>query len=519
MPRLVIDNQEVEVPPGSSVLDAARRLGIDIPTLCYLEGQTPLTSCMVCVVKVNGRDALVPSCATRAEEGMVVESETDEVREQRRCALELLLSDHLGDCEAPCQTACPAHMDIPRMIRHIAAGQVREALITIKQDIALPATLGRICPAPCEKACRRGQADAPLSICLLKRYAADADLASAEPYVPPRKDATGKRVAIVGAGPAGLAAAYHLLQQGHACTLFDEHDAPGGMLRYGVPEEKLPRDVLDAEIDVIRNLGAEFRMSRRLDSATGLERLRKDFDAVLVATGQDQAGQASALGLKVTRTGIQVDRQTCATSAEGVFAAGGAVRATRMAVRALADGKAAAACIDQHLRNRPVAVPPRPFSTHIGKLLEGEMERFLAGACRAGRTEPAGGPGAGLSDSEARREALRCLHCDCRKADACRLRRYCQLYGARPSRYKGQRKPFRQYLDHPQVIYEPGKCIACGLCIQIAAQASEPLGLTFIGRGFDVRVAAPFDRSIAEALQKAAAECVAACPTGALAFR
>ena len=164
MPQLVIDNREVTVPAGATILEAARRAGIEIPTLCHLEGLPPETSCMVCVVKVRRPDRLVPSCGAPAEDGMVVESETDEVREARRDALELLLSDHLGDCEAPCQTICPASLDIPRMLRHIAAGEVREAYALARDALVLPATLGRICPAPCEKGCRRGERDEALAI-------------------------------------------------------------------------------------------------------------------------------------------------------------------------------------------------------------------------------------------------------------------------------------------------------------------------------------------------------------------
>ncbi len=160
-------------------------LGIDIPALCFLEGCEPSTSCLCCLVKVNGNCRLVPSCATIAEEGVKVESETPEVHSARRKALELLLSDHLGDCVAPCYLACPAEMDIPQMLRQISSGDLRGAIATVKHDIALPAVLGRICPAPCEKICRRHDLDAAVAICLLKRYVADADLASGDPYLPP----------------------------------------------------------------------------------------------------------------------------------------------------------------------------------------------------------------------------------------------------------------------------------------------------------------------------------------------
>ena len=517
MAKIRIDNQVVEVGDGATVLDAARKLGIEIPALCFLEGHQPTTSCMVCLVKLAGEDELVPACATKAIEGMVVESETPEVRQARRTSLELLLGDHLGDCEALCHVACPAHMNIPLMIRQIAAGRLGEAIATVKDDIPLPAVLGRICPAPCEKACRRGGKDEPVSICLLKRYVADADLASPQPYVPECGGETGKAVAIVGAGPTGLSAAYYLRRQGCACTIFDEHDRPGGMLRHAVPADRLPREVLDAEIDVIRRMGAAFRLGVRVGSDPSLVDLQRDFDVILVAAGQVERG-AAALGLRAGPNGIQIDRNTYQTDTEGVFAAGDAVRARRMSVRAVAEGKAAAACIRQYLSGEQIAAPGRPFSTHVGRLQDGEIEAFMPGASPQARVSPSA-PAGGLDDDQARAEAERCLHCDCRKPDACKLRRYAEIYGARPHHYKADRQPFQQFADHGEVIYEPGKCIGCGLCVQITAAAGERFGLTFIGRGFNTHVAVPFGRSLAEGLTTSAAECVAACPTGALAFK
>ncbi|MGB2782009.1 MAG: 2Fe-2S iron-sulfur cluster-binding protein, partial [Phycisphaerae bacterium] len=160
MPQLMIDNREVTVPEGATILDAARRLGIAIPTLCHLDGLPPSTSCMVCLVRVRSPDRLVPSCAALAEDGMIVESETEEVRAARREAMALLLSDHLGDCEAPCRIICPAGLDIPRMLRHLAAGETGEAYALARGALVLPGVLGCICPAPCEKGCRRGEYDA-----------------------------------------------------------------------------------------------------------------------------------------------------------------------------------------------------------------------------------------------------------------------------------------------------------------------------------------------------------------------
>jgi len=534
MPKLTIDGREIEVPEGATILEAARRLGIDVPTLCHVEGLKPETSCMVCVVRIEGREALVPSCATRAEEGMRVESESDAVREARQTALELLLSDHVGDCIGPCHGACPAQMDIPRMIRRIARGDLRGAIETVKARIALPAVLGRICPAPCERACRRGSHDAPLSILHLKRRVADADLAGDRPYLPPRKAASGRRVAIVGTGPTGLAAAYHLLQEGHACTILDDHEQAGGALRYAVGEDRLPREVLDAEIGVIETLGAEVRGGVRVGRDTALADLRREFDAVILAVGEPAAGEVEQLGLTATQDGrIAVDRQTFETNLPGVFAAGDAVRkGNRMAVRAVADGRAVAECVAARLAGRPVEGLRREFSVHMGPVGAAEMAVFLAGASKDGRVEPADGAAAGLTDDEARHEAARCLHCDCRKPVACRLRQYADRYGARPGRYRplprghdaatesgGDRRAFVQFAEHPDIVYEPGKCIACGVCVRIAEAASEKLGLAMVGRGFQVRVGVPFGENLAEGLRQTAAACAEACPTGAIALK
>ena len=519
MPTLCIDDRQVEVPEGATILDAARQLGIEIPTLCFREGGEPSTSCMVCVVKVKNPDRFVASCGARAAEGMVVESRTEEVREARRTALELLLSDHPADCIAPCQTVCPAQMNIPRMIRQTAAGDAAAAAETARTALVLPATLGRICPAPCEKGCRRARHDAAVSIRLLHRHAAETDLASAAPWLPACQHDTGKRVAIVGAGPAGLAAAWCLLQEGHSATLFDDREAPGGMLRYGVEEDLLPRSVLDAEIALIEQLGAEFRGSTRVGRDVAIVELVRNFDAVLVACGRMAEGNAGQLGLEAAGKGLKVNRQTFETPTAGVFAAGDAVQPRRMAVRAVADGNAAARSIIQHLAGRPVVAPERPFTTRLGHPTDEEMTAMLAAASLDARVVPSGGEAAGFTSDEARREAPRCLHCDCRKADTCLLRKWALALGAKPTRHSGTRRPFELHVAHPDVVYEPGKCIACGLCIQVAARKGEVLGLTFIGRGFAVRVGVPFNETIAEGLKVAAAECVAACPTGALAFK
>ena len=504
--RVKIDNRKIEVAAGSTILDAAEKLGIEVPTMCFMKGCEALTSCMVCLVEVAGREDFLPACGTIVEDGMSIMTDTELVREARKTALELLLSDHAGDCMGPCQVACPAKMDIALMIRQIAAGRLDDAIVTVKRDIALPAVLGRICPAPCEKVCRRGALDEAVSICLLKRYVADVDLESDRPYVPVCEPAKNKTVAIVGAGPGGLAAAYYLLQAGYSCTVFDEHEKPGGMLRYGVPEDKLPRDVLDAEIAIIEKLGATFRLKTSIDSDREPADLHKDFDAVVLATGGARVSMLDARSLVRDGGHGGVGKQS-----------GG----RPMAVRAVAAGKAAALVVSRSLLRQTATGPAKPFNTSLGRLREEEVENLGAVFAQQRRITPVDS-GTGFTDSQGRAEAGRCMHCDCRKAQSCKLRRYARQYGARARRYGGERRLFEQQPVKARtgdVIYEPGKCIDCGLCIQIASQAGEKIGLSFTGRGFDVRVAVPFEHPVAEGLEGCTEKCVAACPTGALAFK
>jgi NADPH-dependent glutamate synthase beta subunit-like oxidoreductase/ferredoxin len=518
MPRLTIDQRDVEVPLGATILDAAQALGIEIPTLCHLKGRAALTSCLVCMVKLRNPDRLVPSCGTQAVDGMVVESDTAEVHQVRKTALELLLSDHVGDCLAPCYFTCPAHMDIPTMLRQIGREDFRGAIATVKAAIAMPAVLGRICPKPCEKGCRRNAAGDAVAVCQLKRFVADADLASPSPFTPDCKSETGRRVAIVGAGPTGLSAAYYLRRAGHAVTLFDDRPEPGGRLLKETSPDELPREVLAAEIASILAIGPELRSGVRVGESPNpsLDDLVAQYDAVLIACGHTAKEWAARWTLNATPHGIQVDRHAYKTNRDGVFAAGNAIRAHGMVVRSVADGREAAAAIDRCLRHDATDKSSETeFSVRIGKIQPRETALLVA---QAG-SEPRRDAVAGFTPEQAKEQAARCLHCDCRALATCALRRYAASYGADPARYHAARKELQIIAQRSQVIYEPGKCIRCGLCIEIATANKEPLGLSFVGRGFDVRVGVPFQRPLEEALGKVAAECVAACPTAALSFK
>jgi ferredoxin len=351
MVRLEIDGRPVEVPEGTTVLFAAAKLGIAIPTLCFYEGLEPFTSCLVCLVKDERTGKLVPSCAAPVEEGMRIRNDDEDVRKARRTALELLLSEHVGDCEAPCQRVCFTPLFIPEILRLVAAKDFEGAARLLREGAGPePSCMG--CALQGEKACRRRTPDGAVA------------------------------------------------------------------------------------------LGEVFKFA-----------LRQAKEPPLPETGAP-------------------------------------------------------------------APKPKRFNVSMGRLMEGELEEFLKTASGAPRTEPKGGAEAGFTPEEAVAEAVRCLHCDCRKADSCRLRRYSEEYGARQRQYATEGRPrFRPLLRRGDVLFEPGKCIKCGICVRITEQKREALGLAFIGRGFDVQIGVPFNAALEEALKVTAKECVEACPTAALAFK
>ncbi len=507
-----INGKIVDAPEGATLLELAEKAGNKIPTMCHQNGHDHFPSCMICVVRDENTGKMMPSCTTKAAESMDIWTNDEEVKEVRKTGLELLLSDHIGDCEAPCQTNCPAYMDIPLMNRLLASGQVEEALRVVKKDIALPAVLGRICPAPCERAGRRRQVDTAVSICMLKRYSADDDLDRPSTFMPDKTPSNGKRIGILGTGPAGLSAAYFLLQKGYACVLYDKNPLPGGALRYAIPDDRLPKDVLDGEIDIIKKLGAEFVMNSDLKE-DALEGLQSEFDSLIIATGEDDA---SFSGLEKRNKSFIVERDTHRTGQEGIFAIGSATKPGRVAIRAVAHGKQAAISVDQYLNGKEVTGERRMFNSRFTKLRENELAEYMQEADEGPRIET--NESAGFTREEMMKEAARCMHCDCRKQTDCKLRDYSDEYVASQKRYfPKERKSVRKIFKNKPVVYEPEKCIKCGICVRITSEYKEDLGLTFIGKGFDVEVGVPFDNELVNALEKTAKLCAEGCPTGALA--
>jgi formate dehydrogenase major subunit len=610
------------------------------------------------------------------EEGMRVVTDSEDVRQARRMALELLLSDHAGDCIAPCAARCPAELDIPGFLYPLAAGAPRDSVEVLWQRLPLAGSLGRVCPRLCEQHCRRQHHDEGLAIAKLHRWVADRTTGPRPRRGSERPPASGRSVGIIGAGPAGLSAAWFLLRAGHAVTLYDAHPQAGGMLRYGIPAYRLPKEALDREIEVIRELGAELQMGQRWGEDFHLEELLGRHDAVFVAIGAqrsmrldgegaelaldavdllaavargeppelgsrvvvvgggntamdaartarrlgaevqvvyrrterempclleevegareegveidflvapvragrsadgeielvcqrmtlgepDDSGRrrpvpmagsettyrcasvvaaigqrvavelATSQGLETTSWGIAADPKTLQTSLPQVFAGGDAVLGADLAVRAVAAGRRAAVSIDQLLGNRPVVGPEEQVNVTFQPLDDGELaEVFRDIESQPQISTPHMPPeerlgsfdeiDAGLSGETANEEARRCLSCGCSAAVGCSVRRYATEYGADPTRFLGERRRFERDESHPEISYEPGKCILCDACVRIARQGAEPLGVALIGRGFQVAMGVPFGEPLSAGLREVAERCAEACPTGALTLR
>ncbi len=289
--NIKINGIDYQAQAGKTILQACRDFGVEIPTLCHDERLVPFGSCLLCRIEVKGARGTMLACGTEITEGMEITTNSDAISAARKMNVELLLSQHHGDCVAPCSLTCPANIDVQGYIAHIANGQYTEALKLIKERNPLPSVCGRICTRPCEDACRRNLVDERVGIDYLKRFVADLDLESHIPYLPEKKADSGKKVAVIGAGPSGLTCAWYLAAQGHKVTIFERHPKAGGMLRYGIPAYRMPRDVLDREIDIIKKLGVEIKYNVDFGKDVTWETLKSEgFNALFLGVGS-QVGQ------------------------------------------------------------------------------------------------------------------------------------------------------------------------------------------------------------------------------------
>ena len=316
------------------------------PELKPLPQVEPDMACQLCLAQVNGKVAL--ACNTIAEEGMKVNTETKRVQALRQKHLTALLRRHpvnqiygelkqavdyigLGETPSyinkklivredspvflrdnnlcinckrcvrvcddirgakaiefayPCHKACPAGIDIPRYLRAVGRDNPSVALAVVRERVPFPGTLGRVCVHPCQEACQRGlEVDKPLQIRMIKRYAYDHGDDSWKQQAK-HLSPTGKSVAVIGAAPAGLTAAYYLAKQGHKVTIFEAFSQPGGAMRVGIPEYRLPRNVLDDEINDIKNAGVEIKLNTRITSADTL--FQQGYEAIFLGLGAHQ---------------------------------------------------------------------------------------------------------------------------------------------------------------------------------------------------------------------------------------
>jgi formate dehydrogenase major subunit len=286
-----INGTEVKTTTDKTILQVVKENNLDeIPTLCHDDRIEHFTSCYLCVVEVEGINKFVPSCSTYCNDGMKVTTKNEAIFDTRKTALELLFSNHYADCVGPCKHNCPADVDAQAYIALISMGKYEEALRVIKENNPLPLSIGRVCVRDCENACRRHHVDDAVAVNYLKRFVADIDMKDS--WVPEVKERNGKKIAVIGGGPAGLTAAYYLTLEGYQVKIFEKLPALGGMLRYGIPEYRLPKQVLDTEIQWILDLGIDVETGVELGVDFSVEELKaQGYDSVFVGVGAHKASK------------------------------------------------------------------------------------------------------------------------------------------------------------------------------------------------------------------------------------
>jgi len=421
--NIILNGEIVRGNAGETILALANRLSVEIPTLCNDPRLEPYSSCYICVVEIEGMRNLQPACSTTITEGMRISTNSERVRNSRKMALELLVSNHYADCIAPCRETCPAGVDVQGYISLISKGMHREAVEIIKETNPLPAICGRVCVRPCEVACRRNFVEETgVGIDYLKRFSSDIDLESADRYVPSKKPATGKKVAIIGAGPGGLSAAFFLAKEGHEVEVFEASKHAGGMLRYGIPPYRLPNDIIDKEVEGITALGAKVHFERKLGENLAYKDLQSNFDAVILAIGSqngtrigcenDDAGNIFS-GIDFLRN-MEVTGQKYDFGGKKVGVIGGgntAMDCCRTAIRCGAEE------VTVIYRRTEKEMPANPIEIHESKL-EGVKYLFLTAPAKVNK------------NAEGNIESLTCFRMELGEPDASGRRRPVKVDGS-----------------------------------------------------------------------------------------
>lgn len=402
------------------------------------------------------------------------------------------------------------------MIRDVRVGNLPDAIRKVRRDIAIPSILERFCNVPCERGCRRGKHDEPLSIREMVRHVADWDLLRESSCIPDARTSTGKRVAIIGAGATGLSTAYYLALEGHACLVWEKTSRIGGRIELEF-KRSIEDWVIEGESKILRQLGVVFHFDSPISDKTAFDELRGLFDAVVLACGLTDPASLVELGLPTNAKGLKVNASTGETEVTGVFAAGSLLKPSQPLIKTVGAAKVLATCLDQFLRGLPIVGPAQHYNHTMGRLLEGEMKVFVNGADPIPRSKPPNCEANGFTRADATAECGRCLHCDCRAKDDCLLRDYSHEYDAKQSQFAGEeRSPHTRVNQNSGAVYEPGKCIKCGLCVRVTEREGERFGFTYVGRGFNVKIGVPLDKSLKEGLGHTVDKVISSCPTGAL---
>ena len=311
---------------------------------------------------------------------------------------------------SPCTATCPLHCNAQGYVALISQGKFKEALALVREKLPFPGILAYACAHPCERECKRIEEDRPISICHLKRFLVDHVEEPEFKFTPPEEK--GKKIAIVGAGPSGLTAAYDLRKMGYSVTLFESKNELGGLLTHGFPSYRLPRQVVEKDLSVIDKMGIEVKCNTQVGKDVSPETLTQSYDAIFIAGGI--TGAESILhafkGLKKTRRGtIQVNPISLETGVKGIFAGGDMVTGPGTIVESMAHGRKAAISIDRYLRGEDLLQGRESEGTQISPLrsllpYSKRMEREVL----PDMVKPLV---ASLTAEEAMEEAKRCLNC------------------------------------------------------------------------------------------------------------
>lgn len=391
--NIILNGKNTTAQKGEYILAVAKRNGIEIPTLCHDPRLEPFSSCYVCVIEIEGQKNLQPSCSTRVAEGMSIITDSIRVHKARKTALDLLVSNHYADCVAPCRERCPAGVDVQGYISLIEKGLYSEAVKLIKEVNPLPAICGRVCVRPCETACRRNLMDegAAVGIDYMKRFASDADLESGNPFTPEVAPSTGKKVTIIGSGPGGLSAAYFLQTKGHQCDIFEAQPYAGGWLRYGIPEYRLPNDLIQKEVDAITKIGVNIFYNKKLGENISYKELSENYDATILTIGSQRGTLLGAVGEDADGVfsgidflrNMEVTGQRYDFKGKKIGVVGGGNTAMDCCRTAIRCGSTDVTVV---YRRTEQEMPANPIEIHESKL-EGVKYRFLTAPVKVNKDE------------------------------------------------------------------------------------------------------------------------------------